>query len=124
LEITHILSDQSQALNAMVQDVISETEKILKISRINANKEIAAMNGKHLNFFLWVRAEYCKKLQAIHPRPKNYQAAKNDQGDLLNMVYVGNNDKYWVEEPKWKNNISDAGLSNFMFELEVAHPMS
>lgn len=44
-----------------------------------------------------------------------YTATVNDLIDIFNMVYVTPVDKYWTEEIKWINIITDLGLNNYLF---------
>ena len=103
--------DMGGLIEAVGQQTIAEVESILKLSRADINQQHLILNGSQINFFLRVRAIYNFKLD----NEVGYKVEKNDQGDILNMVYVGQKDKYWTGDCKWIKNIIDSGLSDFIY---------
>jgi hypothetical protein len=69
-------------------------------------------NANRIMFFLKVRLAISLKLHS-----SKTQVAKNDQGDLLNMVYVNEGDKYLSYDDKWLRKIQFDGLEDFLFTL-------
>lgn len=105
------LIEMNQLIEAVGQQTVKEVEKILGILETDINIEHLRINGNQINFFLWVRAIYNFKLD----NEPGYKVEKNDQGDILNMIYVGQDDKYWTSDCKWLKNVIDSGLSKFIY---------
>jgi hypothetical protein len=107
---------KAKMLSMIYMKTIYETKELLNISdtlletienTVDLNK-----NAKKIWFYLKGREANNNQLNA-----GKIEAKKNDQIDLLNMVYVGMNDKYWTRDEAWLERVHWNGIENFLFKF-------
>lgn len=98
---------------AVLQDTQQELEKTLGVNPFKFYPQKVENSIYKVRFYLNIRLAYYKALNLT--TRKRYEPNGNDQMDLLQTVYVGPQDKYWVEDDKWVKLIHDAGLQSQIF---------
>lgn len=91
----------------MKSKIINEISSIYPILEASFNETF----WKNIEFYMRARIAYSEKLKldkSIKPEP-------NDAVDLMNLIYVGQDNMYWTEDKRWKNIIKEARLGEYLF---------
>ena len=96
------------------EDFLKSLAKHTGISMKSISKSLLEKNGAQINPYIFSSAHYGYKLLF-----KGNKAHKNDQGDNLNLLYLGINDLYWTTDKKWNGILKDAGCSKLVYNYPL-----
>jgi len=89
-------------------------ELLLKYFELYSNSSAFNYNDffwNEINLFSKIHQTYYLKLET----DKSIKIKNNDLIDLFNLLYVGQESYYWIEERRWVNIFREAKMSKYLF---------
>jgi hypothetical protein len=113
-----LLKKQLKDINILVTSALKDTrQEIGRELNIDISHEDILANQKLIDEF---KLYYLSRATLYYNLTFNdFMVGKNDQFDLMNMVYVGPSDKYWSDDEKWHGKINWQGIEDYLFSLPM-----